>query len=72
MQVTPRQQAQQLRIVERHVHTVRHFSSTGSRAATVVLQNPRKDEDGNEMAIEISERAAKVGLSPTMHASPLT
>ncbi|KAL2443850.1 hypothetical protein ABEF95_013700 [Exophiala dermatitidis] len=37
----------------------RLFSHSAIRRATVVLQNPRVDDDGNEMTIEISERAAK-------------
>ncbi|OAP59921.1 hypothetical protein AYL99_04923 [Fonsecaea erecta] len=37
----------------------RSFSSTPARPATVVVQNPRVDEDGNEMTITISERAAR-------------
>ncbi|KAL2443866.1 hypothetical protein ABEF95_012939 [Exophiala dermatitidis] len=37
----------------------RLFSHSAVRRATVVLQNPRVDDDGNEMTIEISERAAK-------------
>lgn len=38
----------------------RRISTTSSRQATAVLKNPRMDEDGKEMTIEISERAAKV------------
>lgn len=37
----------------------RSFSCTPTRQATVVVQNPRVDEDGQEMTITISERAAK-------------
>ncbi|RMD39821.1 hypothetical protein DV735_g5307, partial [Chaetothyriales sp. CBS 134920] len=37
----------------------RAFSSTAPRAATVVVKNRRVDEEGNDMTIEISERAAK-------------
>ncbi|EXJ69073.1 uncharacterized protein A1O5_08008 [Cladophialophora psammophila CBS 110553] len=37
----------------------RNMSSTRIRPATVVVQNPRVDEDGKEMTITISERAAK-------------
>lgn len=39
---------------------VRPFSTSGCARATTVLQNPRLDDDGKEMTIEISERAAKV------------
>ena len=39
--------------------STRSFSSTTFRLATVVKQNPRVDEDGQEMSIIISERAAK-------------
>lgn len=38
----------------------RQFSNTTAVRATVVLQNPRVDDDGADMSIEISERAAKV------------
>ncbi|RMZ87547.1 hypothetical protein DV736_g5234, partial [Chaetothyriales sp. CBS 134916] len=37
----------------------RPFSSTALRPATVVVKNPRVDEEGNDMIIDISERAAK-------------
>merc|ERR1712000_344472 len=37
----------------------RSFSSTNMVRATVVLHNRRVDEDGKDMTIEISERAAK-------------
>ncbi|KAI1618613.1 hypothetical protein EDD37DRAFT_647405 [Exophiala viscosa] len=39
--------------------TPRHFSSTTTRRAVVVAQNPRTDDDGHDMTIEITERAAK-------------
>src|SRR5271156_1664651 len=39
----------------------RHFSGTAPICATVVRQNPRVDEDGKDMTIETSSRAAKVG-----------
>jgi hypothetical protein len=45
----------------------RHFSASASTCATTVLQNPRVDEDGIEMTIEISDRAAKV---PNSQARP--
>ena len=37
----------------------RCFSTSRLHSATIVKQNPRADEDGNEMSIDISERAAK-------------
>lgn len=36
------------------------FTTTAQKKATAVLTNPRNDDDGNPMLIEISERAAKV------------
>ncbi|KAL9625753.1 MAG: hypothetical protein Q9160_000073 [Pyrenula sp. 1 TL-2023] len=36
----------------------RTFAATTPQAATHVLQNPRKDDEGNDMLIDISERAA--------------
>ena len=38
----------------------RPFSSSSAVRATTVVQNPRVDDDGVDMSIEISERAAKV------------
>lgn len=38
----------------------RTFSSGSPARATVVKQNPRADDDGNDMTIEISEKAARV------------
>jgi hypothetical protein len=46
---------------------VRSFSSSAASCGTTVLQNPRIDEDGNEMTIEISDRAAKVCDSRMPH-----
>ena len=40
----------------------RSFSSTARRGMTKTLLNPQKDEDGNEMRLEITSRAAKVRL----------
>ncbi|KAL3435912.1 hypothetical protein BDV09DRAFT_166447 [Aspergillus tetrazonus] len=36
------------------------FSSTTATSAAQVTQNPRTDEDGNTLMVEISERAANV------------
>jgi hypothetical protein len=41
--------------------SVRQFSVSSTREATVCVQNPLKDDDGNDMILEITPRAAKVG-----------
>ncbi|KHN95902.1 uncharacterized protein MAM_06264 [Metarhizium album ARSEF 1941] len=38
----------------------RAFTATASRRATMCVLNPRTDEDGKEMMLEITPRAAKV------------
>ena len=43
--------------------TSRSFSTSTHFYATVVAQNPRQDEEGQDMIIEISPRAAKVCTS---------
>lgn len=39
----------------------RTFSTSGLLAKTLAIHNPQTDEDGNEMALEITPRAANVG-----------
>lgn len=38
----------------------RAFSGTHGRRATVAILNPKKDEDGHEMVVDITPRASKV------------
>ncbi|KAI6779153.1 putative iron-sulfur cluster assembly accessory protein Isa2 [Emericellopsis cladophorae] len=38
---------------------IRYFSASPARKATVCVRNPLKDEDGNDMILEITPRAAK-------------
>ncbi|ATY64174.1 iron-sulfur cluster assembly accessory [Cordyceps militaris] len=38
----------------------REFSASAARSATTCVQNPVKDEDGHDMSLEITTRAAKV------------
>lgn len=40
----------------------RPFSASTSRLATICVQNPQKDEDGKDMVLEITSRAAQVWL----------
>ncbi|KAM0451631.1 hypothetical protein ACHAPV_009870 [Trichoderma viride] len=37
----------------------RPFSASASRLATICVQNPQKDEDGKDMVLEITSRAAQ-------------
>jgi hypothetical protein len=43
-------------------NSARKFSTRSSSQLTVVKLNPRADDDGNDMTIEISDSAVKVSL----------
>lgn len=43
-----------------HPANTARFSVTPARRETKTLYNPQRDEDGNEMSLEITPRAAKV------------
>jgi hypothetical protein len=43
-----------------YIQTNRAFTSSARRQQTTVIVNPRKDDDGNDMHIEITPRASNV------------
>ena len=47
----------------------RTFSASTTRRATTCVLNPQQDEDGKEMMLEITPRAAKVSFQPSQLAT---
>lgn len=62
---TPSQQIRPWQL-RRHSHasiqypTCRAFSTSPKRVATIITTNPRKDDDGKVMEVDITQRAANV------------
>ena len=52
---------QDVSIIRSHVQRCRTLSTSPVSKATIITANPRKDEDGNEMLIEITTGAGNVG-----------
>lgn len=59
-----RRKTQRSRVAQASHRTYRELHTSAPRRATVAIHNPQKDDDGLEMALEITPRAAKVCLDP--------